>query len=120
MIRLIGDGDGRGGFVSGLFNEYDDLKVEFWYKFCSVVVVIFFLIVFVGGCVFVGVKVYDGYILYKFVDDYFGDGEKDVLVWVFVGVLVSEVGLILFDNDVVKLMKVYNKVFCDLEFDVII
>ena len=118
--RPIGDGDGRGGFVSGPFNEHDDPKAEFWYKLRSAVAVILSLTVLVGGCVFVGVKVYDGYISYKSADDYLGDGEKDVLVRVPAGASVSEVGSILLDNDVVKSTKAYNKALRDSESDVTI
>ena len=45
--------------MSGPFNEHDDPKAEFWYKLRSAVAVILSLAVLVGGCVFVGVKVYD-------------------------------------------------------------
>lgn len=106
--------------MSGPFNEHDDPKAEFWYKFRSAVAVILSLAVLVGGCVFVGVKVYDGYISYKSADDYLGDGEKDVLVRVPAGASVSEVGSILLDNDVVKSTKAYNKALRDSESDVTI
>lgn len=106
--------------MSGPFNEHDDPKAEFWYKLRSAVAVILSLAVLVGGCVFVGVKVYDGYISYKSADDYLGDGEKDVLVRVPAGASVSEVGSILLDNDVVKSTKAYNKALRDSESDVTI
>ncbi|WP_288784427.1 endolytic transglycosylase MltG [uncultured Cutibacterium sp.] len=106
--------------MSGPFNEHDDPKAEFWYKLRSAVAVILSLAVLVGGCVFVGVKVYDGYISYKSADDYLGDGDKDILVRVPAGASVSEVGSILLNNDVVKSTKAYNKALRDSESDVTI
>ena len=106
--------------MSGPFDEQDDPKAEFWYKFRSAVAVILSLAVLVGGCVFVGVKTYDAYISYKSADDYLGDGEKDVLVRVPSGASVSEVGSILLDNDVIKSTKAYNKAIRESESDVTI
>ena len=106
--------------MSGPFDEQDDPKAEFWYKFRSAVAVILSLVVLVGGCVFVGVKTYDAYISYKSADDYLGDGEKDVLVRVPSGASVSEVGSILLDNDVIKSTKAYNKAIRESESDVTI
>ena len=106
--------------MSGPFDEQDDPKAEFWYKFRSAVAVILSLAVIVGGCVFVGVKTYDAYISYKSADDYLGDGEKDVLVRVPSGASVSEVGSILLDNDVIKSTKAYNKAIRESESDVTI
>lgn len=106
--------------MNGPFDEQDDPKAEFWYKFRSAVAVILSLAVLVGGCVFVGVKTYDAYISYKSADDYLGDGEKDVLVRVPSGASVSEVGSILLDNDVIKSTKAYNKAIRESESDVTI
>lgn len=106
--------------MSGPFNEDEDPKAEFWYKFRSAVAVILSLAVLVGGVVFVGDKINDAYISYKSADDYLGDGDKDVLIRVPSGASVNEVGSILIDNDVIKSTKAYNKAIRESESEVTI
>ncbi|WCC80867.1 endolytic transglycosylase MltG [Cutibacterium equinum] len=106
--------------MSGPFDDHDDPKAEFWYKFRSAVAVLLALAILAGGGAFVGVKIHDAYISYKSADDYLGDGEKDVLVRVPSGASVSEVGSILLDSDVIKSTKAYNKAIADSESDVTI